>query len=293
MAGIQTVAFVEIDPFCQKVLRNHWPNIPIIGDVKDVTKETITALMANSNGCGNTQPRIQQPSLLAESGQESALIDIISGGFPCQPHSVAGRRRGSGDERNLWPEFRRCIEEIRPRWVVAENVSGLFSSDNGHFFGSILSDLASLGYVVGWTTYGAVDVGAPHRRDRVFIVAHAGLQYGDLQQRIIRPESARGRQDVADTAEQGLQEFGLAGEREQGTEGERGLDVGPTLSGAGSVEPGLGGVVDGFPGWSHEPVPRVAVGIKDRVNRLKALGNAVIPAQIYPIYRAIARIENA
>lgn len=314
MAGIQTICFVEIDLFCQKVLRKHWPNIPIIGDVKDVTKEKVMAY-AEVRGI---QARAIIPSQtstiggldIERCGHHGAGVDIISGGFPCQPHSVAGRRKGSSDERNLWPEFRRCIEEIRPRWVVAENVPGLLSSDDGHFFGSILSDLASLGYACGWATYGAVDVGALHRRDRIFIVAYAsndGFNKYDkdsIPQRQLSPLSEQSgrrrasgtqgcRQDVADTAEQGLQESRLAGEWEQGTEGEERLDNRPSLAGSGPTESRLGRMVDGLSYWMDEPdIPRVAVKIPDRVNRLKALGNAVVPQQVYLIYKAIVEAEG-
>ena len=90
----------------------------------------------------------------------------------CQPHSLAGRRKASCDERDLWPEFARVIRETEPRWVVGENVVGLLSSDANRFFGSVLRDLAQMGCSVGWGVWGACDVGAPHRRDRVFIVAH-------------------------------------------------------------------------------------------------------------------------
>ncbi|MFA5715847.1 MAG: DNA cytosine methyltransferase, partial [Candidatus Paceibacterota bacterium] len=100
----------------------------------------------------------------------------MSGGIPCQPHSVAGKRQASADERDLWPEYRRVISELRPKWILVENVPGLFSSENGRFFGNILRDLAALGYSVGWCVYGANDVGAPHKRDRVFIMGHATSQ---------------------------------------------------------------------------------------------------------------------
>ncbi|MFA5377324.1 MAG: DNA cytosine methyltransferase, partial [Dehalococcoidia bacterium] len=237
-AGIETVCFVERDKYCQQVLKKHWPDIPIIEDVKNVTKERIQAIISNSenkgierrnggrgndlqqssgrddNGTGsnfivgesNPKPEMEQKEIIANGGNEwrsehgginrscdkesnereagwfgdmggiefrRYTIDIISGGFPCQPHSVAGKRKGSSDERNLWPEVRRILREFKPRWFVGENVPGLFSSDGGRFFNGIVSDLAALGYAVGWCTYGAVDVGALHRRNRVFIVGYS------------------------------------------------------------------------------------------------------------------------
>src|SRR4030095_13040211 len=100
-------------------------------------------------------------------------IDVICGGFPCQPHSLAGRRGGATDDRDLWPHFARLIRECDPRWVVAENVPGLLSSDAGRFFGTILGDQAACGYDAEWDCLPAAAFGAPHRRDRVWLVAYA------------------------------------------------------------------------------------------------------------------------
>lgn len=227
---------------------------------------------------------------------------------------------------------------------MGENVPGLFSSNDGDFFGGILSDLAALGYVVGWCCYGAVDVGALHRRDRVFIVAHAEHN-GLLTPKIRRGIRARGYdsttgqntacelaglcqpESVADALDTGLQGSERAGslrqerqaaecgevaysESEQSQSIESGLFEGRlsrqlgresgdgTANSEGQFKPGLGDMADGFSSemaryMSNEPdIPRVATGIKDRVNKLKALGNAVVPAQIYPIYKAIVDIEN-
>lgn len=153
MAGFKTVGQVEMDEYCNQVLECHWPGLPRWRDVKDVTRE----------------------SFKSKTGLDSPTV--LSGGFPCQPVSVAGKRKGDADERWLWDEMFRVIREIRPRWVVAENVRGLLSAksndDGRHLFGRILRDLAESGYRAGWLCYGAGDVGAPHRRERVFIVAHA------------------------------------------------------------------------------------------------------------------------
>ena len=152
--GIKTVGFCEIDPKAREMLRKHWPGIPIFEDVKAVTRKSL----------------VEGGVIESETG---AGIDIICGGFPCQPHSVAGKRLGGSDERDLWPEYARIIRDIRPRWVVAENVPGLLSSDAGRFFGHVLGDLAAMGYDASWCVYGASDVGAPQRRHRLFVLAHA------------------------------------------------------------------------------------------------------------------------
>lgn len=149
-AGFTTVALCEIDSFAQSVLTAHWPGVPIWGDIHELTADKLEAAGI-------------------------IHVDLLSGGIPCQPHSLAGRRRGSGDKRDLWGEFARLIREVRPEWVLVENVPGLLSSDTGRYFGGILRDLAALGYDAGWCVFGADSVGAPHIRKRVFVVAHAQL----------------------------------------------------------------------------------------------------------------------
>lgn len=141
-AGMECVAQVEIDEFCQKILNKHWPNVPKYKDVKDVGKRNL-------------------PS-----------AELVCGGFPCQPHSTAGKRIGSLDERDLWGEYFRIICETRPKWIVAENVLGLLSSENGRFFGGILRDLASIGYDAEWQVLPAAAFGSTTIRERVFIVSY-------------------------------------------------------------------------------------------------------------------------
>lgn len=318
-AGIRTVCFVEIDKFCQQVLRKHWPDIPIIEDVRDVSKEAIEKVMANTEQSHNRSEVECDQAVGAETKRPAsgisrpsnapglATVDIISGGFPCQPYSIAGQRKGFADKRNLWPEFRRVIGEIKPRWVVAENVPGLFSINAGRFFGEILNDLATLGYSVGWCCYGAVDVGAPHRRGRIFIVAHADssrsrggaseskcsapiqseVRSGSQTMAYAQSEQGGGRifrefqsdigasgQVMADTSQQGLSVRQQPEDR-RGTLREEWLPI--TESSWWAVEP---------------PVGRVAYGVPRRVDRLRALGNAVVPQQIYPIYKAITVIAK-
>jgi len=343
-AGIKTIAFVERDKYCQQVLRKHWPGIPIIGDVHEVTKERIACLMADTesqrlwNGeatDGRSQSKPDNGGEIrggATTGCRSSTvsgIDIISGGFPCQPHSVAGKRKGSGDERDLWPEFRCIIGEIKPRWVVAENVPGLFSSDAGRFFGTILADLAALGYSVGWCTFGAVDVGAWHRRDRVFIVAYtehdgrarseanreySGIQSEEPTRQIVHEHESQGRSDIRQNVADSFQSR-LEGRTNNSTmppSESRGLHVercNPFTLCNSSIK----GLPDWAGGEMGQPSPLteferpdgttkereiernfrgVAHGVSRRVDRLRALGNAVVPQQIYPIYKAIATLEG-
>ncbi|MDD5502200.1 MAG: DNA cytosine methyltransferase [Candidatus Thermoplasmatota archaeon] len=143
-AGMEISWMCDIDSFCQEVLRKNFAGVEIYGNVKSVD-------------WGNAKH-----------------VDVVCGGFPCQPHSVAGKRKAGRDERDLWPEFARCIRQVKPSWVVAENVPGLLSSESGRFFGKVLRDLAALGYDARWFSIRASDIGAPHRRERIFVVAHAG-----------------------------------------------------------------------------------------------------------------------
>jgi DNA (cytosine-5)-methyltransferase 1 len=142
--GWQTVAWCEWEPFCQTVLKHHFPNAIGHGDIK-------------------------QFDATPYAGQ----IDILTGGFPCQPYSTAGKRLGKEDDRHLWPEMLRIIREVRPRYVVGENVAGLLSWNGGLVFDEVQTDLEAEGYEVWAFVLPACAVDAPHRRDRVWFVAHA------------------------------------------------------------------------------------------------------------------------
>lgn len=141
-AGFETVAFCEIDPFCRKVLKKHWPKTPIYEDIKKLDGHSITA-------------------------------DVICGGFPCQPHSYSGLRKASEDSRDLWPEYDRLIGEINPVFVIAENVLGILSSESGRYFAGILRNLAERGYDAEWFNLPAGAVGAEHLRPRIWLVAYS------------------------------------------------------------------------------------------------------------------------
>ena len=241
-AGMRTVWQVERDPYACRVLAKHWPDVPRYDDV--TTFQPATA----------------------------APVDLICGGFPCQPHSLAGKRLASGDERDLWDHFARIIREAQPRWVVGENVPGLLSSEGGRYFGRVLTDLAALGYDAEWFCLSAGEVGAPHRRDRIFIVAHTNGQR--------RPQ---------------LKPAAVAGHEGQPS---RGRDAVGNANGQRQLQPqGVKSQERGRPGhpggwWTLEPdVGRVAHGVPARVDRLKCLGNAVVPQVAYEIGRRIMTIE--
>jgi len=179
----RTLWQVERDPYAGAVLTKHWPEAARYDDIRTLD--------------GTTLPR----------------IDLLCGGFPCQPHSVAGKRGGSNDERDLWPDFARIVRETRPRWVVAENVPGLLSNKDtahgrehkGAFFGRVLADLAALGFDAEWHCFPAAAIGTHHIRERVFILAHApqllghGGEHHSEHRSGTAPESGNGggAQDVA------------------------------------------------------------------------------------------------
>jgi len=166
-AGYQTEVFCEQDAFCQRVLKKHWPDVPVVGDIFEF------------------------------DGSAYRGADLLTGGFPCQPYSCAGKRGGDSDDRALWPEMRRVISEARPRWIVAENVTGIISMA----LDGVLSDLEGEGYEVQTVIVPACAVNAPHRRDRVWIVAHAGCVDGDGRQDFRAGDGIADREGFTNRAE--------------------------------------------------------------------------------------------
>ncbi|MFH1604807.1 MAG: DNA cytosine methyltransferase, partial [Pseudomonadota bacterium] len=148
---------VEIDDYCQRVLAKHWPNVVRYADVRECGRHNLEA------------------------------VDLIAGGPPCQPFSLAGKRNGEQDDRNLWPEMRRIVAELRPRWVLVENVPGI----RNIYLDTILSDLEGMDYAAGTLDLPALAFGAPHIRHRLFIVAYAAGERCDQQCVPIQPRRSR------------------------------------------------------------------------------------------------------
>jgi DNA (cytosine-5)-methyltransferase 1 len=160
--GWETAAFVEWDNYCKKVLKKNYSNTPIYGDIRKFKYE--------------------------KEKQKIGPIDIICGGFPCQPFSTAGKRKGTKDDRYLWPEMLRVIREVKPAWVVGENVPGIISMDGGKVLEKICLDLESEGYAVQPFIIPALAVGAWHRRNRIWIIAHnEGERFNEKRENINRP----------------------------------------------------------------------------------------------------------
>lgn len=234
---------VEIDPYATKVLEKHWPNVKRYSDIRDC-------------GSHNLEP-----------------VELICGGFPCQPHSLAGKRKASADERDLWGEFARIIRELKPKWVVAENVPGLLSSESGRFFGRVLRDLASSGYDAEWRIISAFDVGAPHQRDRLWIVANTNSSRESQSERLEQNKWGRiihGSSKMADANGTRCEGYG------NGTERREEKHAMPSFSSWWEAEPNVGRVVN---------------GLSKRVDRLRCLGNAVVPQIVELIGNEILRIN--
>jgi DNA (cytosine-5)-methyltransferase 1 len=163
--------FVEIDPFCQEVLKKHWPESQIIDDIRHLTPDTEGDRARGEPRSVRGAKRRQDNGFISEPLNKDSFF-ILTGGFPCQPFSQAGRRKGTEDDRYLWPAMLSAISFFRPRWVVAENVAGLASWNNGVVFETVCADLEAQGYEVQPFIIPAVAVGAPHRRDRIWFIAH-------------------------------------------------------------------------------------------------------------------------
>lgn len=276
--GWENVFHCEWNKFGQQVLKYYWPKAI---SYEDITKTDFTI--------------------------HRGRIDILTGGFPCQPYSSAGKRLGKEDERHLWPEMLRAIREIQPRWVVGENVLGLVNWSGGLVFHEVQADLEAEGYEVQPYVLNAASIGAPHKRDRVWFVAHSNHPRTDIGMRDQREWSnddneregqplSEHRQngsygDAADTDLQRCQwewEQGVIGEKgERGEERFSKLDnikykwqkfpsVSPICTGDDGISDRLDSIT--FPKWRNESI--------------KAGGNAIVPQVVYQIFKTIEQYEN-
>ena len=305
--GMETAAFCDMDPFCQKVLKKNWPDVPIHSDIKEL-----------------------------DGNEYRGTVELVCGGFPCQPFSVAGKQGGSEDDRALWPEMLRVVQEVQPTWVIGENVSGIISME----LDSVLSDLEAEGYATQTFVLPACSVDAPHRRERVWIIAYCGMAdtgrkskgiqgNGSSSERVYssakkqRSEKRNGSPNsseiMADPDSQPIWRGRLYGE----SCNERWKT---SATGRESVQPEIGqahinqsessgqdvaythttwkqqqkghqqkgrrwirdGSQEGVALWESEPsVGRVADGVPNRTHRLRGLGNAVVPQLVAEIGRIV------
>lgn len=255
--GYRTVAFCDNEPYAQAVLKKHWPNVPCHKDIREIR------------------------------GDLYAGVTLLTGGFPCQPFSVAGKQRGKNDDRYLWPEMLRVIREARPAWIIGENVAGIVNMalDQVH------TDLEAEGYEVESLIIPACGVDAPHRRDRVWIMAHSkGRERGGIQNKggqkgpqdcdqlsgITGGLSGKLRKEnVADAQGVGVQGHGAGWVEESQTHGCEGLSLCQSERSEQAE-------------WLPEPaMDRVVNGLPNRVDRIKGLGNAIVPQVAAEIIRNI------
>lgn len=301
---IETVAFCEIDPFCQKILKKHWPDVPVYSDITKL------------------------------KGEDFEKIDIITGGFPCQPFSLAGKRKGTADDRHLWPEMLRIISEVKPTWVIAENVYGLLSQQEGVVFENCCLDLENQGYEVQPFIIPACAINAPHRRDRVWIVAHtntpgSGTPTGRTHsngQKVIEEQqlsqSEYSGQDchAPDTISYGQsttkstsrniecvmgEAFSKDKRRKKKTNekipgtnkpnanrsigknwNERWIEVAQRLC---KLDDGLSTGLVGYLDMTNEHLQKRN---EDRTKKLKALGNAIVPQVVYQIMMSLLEVRS-
>jgi len=273
-AGFETVAFCEIEPYAQKVLKKNWPEVPIYDDVRTITAERLVS--------------------------DGIRVDVITGGFPCQDISVAGNQAGiaDGTRSGLWSECARLIGELRPRYAIFENVTNLLNGERGAWFKRVLWDISAIGYDAEWHCIPASELGAHHHRDRVWIICYPRREvlledsrYGEWRdsKSVIGGEDAQGKrecdpssigrssQNVADALYKRLQR-GIHRRQESQWESKLGhfrrssSTHGQPTKNEWDIEPDVGRVANGVPSKSH---------------RLKCLGNAVVPPIPELIGRAI------
>ena len=253
----------ECEEFPRQVLKHHFPKAIQHGDIKKL-----------------------------DATAYAGRVDILTGGFPCQPYSLAGKRKGKEDERHLWPEMLRVIRECTPRYVVGENVRGLVGWNDGLVFEEVCTDLETEGYCVQPFVLPAAGVGAPHRRDRVWFVAYAdhGRERCQIQAKGNKPSSRY--QDASHTDHKGLQggkQHGAFDKREQQPQPSRSVaqrsQVGdwqgfPTQPPVCGGDDGISKELDGitFSRWRRESI--------------KAYGNAIVPQVALQIFKAIQQYEN-
>lgn len=229
--GFETVGQCEWADYPTKVLEKHWPDVPRWRDIRTLTKESFYE-----------RTRLR-------------TVDVISGGFPCQPFSVAGKRRGKGDDRYLWPEMVRVIKEIKPVWVIGENVPNIINMG----IEECISDLESIGYTGGVFTFPALSVGAKFKGDRVFIIAASDCERRNSLEKKQKNKSKKQYKEM-------LSEW-------KARQDDIPMDM------------------DGFFTDTSVRIERNDDGLSEGMDRLKCLGNAVVPQQAYPIFRAIYEIE--
>jgi len=274
----KTIAFVEKDKFCQKVLQKNFPNVPIEDEIRNVRGAKYKA-------------------------------DVVTGGFPCQPFSVAGKRKGTDDDRYLWDEMLRVITEVKARWIVGENVAGIINIENGKVLQQIQKDLESEGFQVQCLIIPASGVGAWHQRKRVWIIAYSDNNGSHRPKRNATIKSGnepKDRLSIGNDKDVSNSDSRLRGRRTAiGESGENEIrriyskKEEQARNDIRSKTVGCDAVSKQTESWWEAQselcgVPHgISYGLdKDRANRIKALGNSIVPQIAFEIGRAIIRAEE-
>jgi len=248
-AGYNTIGFCEVEDYPRRVLSSRFSGVPIHGDIREL------------------------------NGSVYRGVSLITGGYPCQPFSAAGKRKGAADDRHLWPEMLRVVKQARPAWVLAENVAGHITMG----LDEVLADLETEGYTARAVVVPACAVNAPHRRDRVWIIAKS---LGNAQNHGF---SAKPHHERTHKTESGSTQGAgptMADTSTERTQGLRSSRVSEPPAHAGQEVPVCGYERIGPSYWETEPdVGRVADGLPNRVDRLKGLGNAIVPQVAYELIR--------
>jgi DNA (cytosine-5)-methyltransferase 1 len=299
-AGFRTIAFCEIDKYCRKVLAKNFPNSSGIRrlqrDEVEEGQQSSERREAFNEFDAFDSVRIHS-NIFDFDGTKYRGCDLLTGGFPCQPFSVAGKRRGTADDRALWPQMFRVISEARPAWVLGENVPGIIPME----LDNVLSDLDGIGYATRPFVIPACAVDARHRRDRVWIVAKSETER-------FQGQWPSGQQESYPHGQAGLSMCEGAVPADSDREPQRWPAIARSERCEWLPEPDVRGVVNGLSpkldgalneqiganqceqalAWPEEPsTPRVATGVKNRVDRLKGLGNAIVPQVAYEILKGI------
>lgn len=263
-AGMVCKWQVEINEYCRRVLEKHWPTVRRWGDVATFPP------VADAAGILRERTGKECDGSLFQAWR----VDLIAGGFPCQPVSVAGRRQAERDPRWLWPHFARIVRQLRPRYVFVENVPGLLLPGSGG--PGIFADLAQMGFDAEWATLPASAFGAPHLRERVFIVAYSQKE----------PCLRKRRRNTT---------------RQQGAKAKIGFKKPPAVAVSDGNSPqarifraGREVAALPFPCWGTDQpgVARTSYGVPHRVDRIEGLGNAVVPQVAEWIGRLILSQED-
>jgi len=279
-AGFRTIGFCEIDKYCRKVLAKNFMADTTSGNGRGRSTQ---GWIQETVGTGSETPVIHS-DIFSLDGRDFAGVSLITGGFPCQPFSVAGKRGGAADDRAIWPQMFRVISEARPSWVLGENVPGIIQME----LDNVLSDLEGIGYACRPFVIPACAVDARHRRDRLWII---GRNVSDAQ----RERGCSGnseRQDAEDVGQRSESEGMVANSDwrrcEQRDTGQwRVSELNPCCW---KPEPAVRELADGVSDGLVRYAGRVATKVPNRVQKLKGLGNAIVPQVAYEILREIRKL---